>query len=149
LRSRSGRTGALLLAFAGLSVGCGKFQQARECGSFVKTVNAWLTRPEESSAAGAGATSDPKQVAGEARRTAAHYAELAQRLAALHVQSEDLAPRVKRYQDIAETADRTLQEVAEALEHGDLALARKKRVDFDTVAKGEPALVKEINGLCR
>jgi len=41
-----------------------------------------------------------------------------------------------------------LQEVAEALEHGDLALARKKRVDFDTVAKGEPALVKEINGLC-
>jgi len=149
LRSRSGRTGALLLAFAGLSVGCGKFQQARECGSFVKTVNAWLSLPEERGTADAGASSDPKQVAVEARRTAAHYAELAQRLAALHVQSEELAPRVKRYQDIAENADRTLQEVADALEHGDLALARKKRVDFDTVAKREPALVKEINGLCR
>ena len=33
------------LAFT-LCAGCGKFQQARECGTFVKTVNAWLASPD-------------------------------------------------------------------------------------------------------
>jgi acyl-CoA reductase-like NAD-dependent aldehyde dehydrogenase len=143
----SGR--ALLCALALSSGGCGKFQQARECGTFVKTVNAWLASTGAQTDEDAGASSDPKQVATQARRTAEHYAELSQRLAALHVQSEDLAPRVQRYEAIADSAARTLREVAEALDHGDLEKARQKRVDFDTVAQREPLLVKEINGLCR
>jgi hypothetical protein len=130
-----------------LGVGCGKFQQARECGSFVKTVNAWLGRAPV--AADADPSSDPKRIAEQSRRTAQNYEELSQSLAQLHVQSEDLAPRVRRYEDIANSAARTLREVAAALDHGDLEKARQKRVEFDTVAQREPPLVQEINGLCR
>jgi hypothetical protein len=148
LRRNARHRRTLICAFALLSGGCGKFQQARECGTFVKTVNAWLTSPDAQTA-DAGASSDPKQIAEQARRTAQHYAELSQRLAALHVQSEDLAPRVERYEQIADSAAQTLREVAEALDHGDLEKARQKRVEFDTVAQREAPLVKEINGVCR
>lgn len=140
---------ALLCALALSFGGCGKFQQARECGTFVKTVNAWLASPDGQTAADAGTSSDPKQVAGQARRTAEHYAELSQRLAGLNIQGEDLAPRVKRYEQIADSAAQTLREVADALDHGDLEKARQKRMDFDTVAQREPLLVNEINGVCR
>jgi hypothetical protein len=146
LASRWAPLGLVILI---LPAGCGKFQQARECGSFVKTVNAWLTRSSANADAGAGAPSDPKHIAEESRRTAQNYEDLSQSLAALHVQSEDLAPRVQRYEDIASAATRTLREVADAIDHGDLEKARQKRVEFDTVAQREPALVKEINGLCR
>jgi hypothetical protein len=150
--SASGRSARYRWAWLGLLLlgsGCGKFQQARECGSFVKTVNAWLAHSSGSSAADAGPLGDPKRVADESRRTAQNYEELSQSLAALHVQNEDLAPRVQRYEDIASSATRTLREVADALDHGDLEKARQKRVEFDTVAQREAPLVKEINGLCR
>ena len=143
-----GRHRALVGAFALLSGGCGKFQQARECGTFVKTVNGWLTSPDAQTGDD-GASNDPKQIAEQARRTAQHYAELSKRLAALHVQSEELAPRVERYEQIADSAARTLRDVAEALDRGDLENAREKRVEFDTVAQREGPLVKEINGVCR
>jgi hypothetical protein len=115
----------------------------------VKTVNAWLARPSTDAAASAALPSDPKRIAEASRRTAQSYEELSHSLAALHVQSEDLAPRVQRYQDIATSATLTLREVADALDHGDLEKARQKRVAFDTVAQAEAPLVKEINGLCR
>ncbi len=136
-----------LIAFSPLAMGCGKFQQARECGSFVKTVNAWLAQAPGSVAA--GGAGDPRHIAEESRRTAQNYEELSQSLAVLHIQNEDLAPRVQRYEDIANSATRTLREVADALDHGDLEKARQKRVEFDTVAEREPPLVKEINALCR
>jgi len=147
LRARLGRARAVLIALAWLGTGCGKFQQARECGAFVKAVNAWLSGPGAKGAP--GTSGEPQQVAREARRTAEHYAELARRLAELHVQSEELSPRVEGYRAIAENADRTLREVADAVDRGDLALARKKRVEFDTVAQREAPLVQEINGICR
>lgn len=140
---------ALLCALALGASGCGKFQQARECATFVKTVNAWLASPAAQDVADAGASTDPKQIAEQARRTAQHYTELSQRLAALHIVAEDLAPRVTRYEQIADSAAQALREVAEALDHGDLENARKKRVDFDTVAQREGPLVKEINAICR
>lgn len=142
------RTLGLLTACA-LALGCGKFQQARECGTFVKTVNAWLASPGAKIDVDAGPASDPKQVAADARRTAAHYVELSQSLGSLKVESEELAPRVKRYRELADGAAKTLTEVADALDRGQLDQARQKRVDFDTVAKGEGPLVQEINGLCR
>jgi hypothetical protein len=142
-----GRT--LICAFALIAGGCGKFQQARECGTFVKTVNAWLASPDARNATDAGSSSDPKQIAVQARSTAEHYTELSRRLAALHIEGEELAPLVSRYEKIADSAARTLREVADALDQGDLEKARQKRVDFDTVAQREPLLVKEINGVCR
>jgi hypothetical protein len=140
------RVSAALCAVALVCAGCGKFQQARECGTFVKTVNAWLAAPD---APDGGTSSDPKQLAEQSRRTAQHYADLSQTLAGLHIQGEELGPRVQRYEDIADSAARTLREVADALDQGDLEKARQKRVEFDTVARGEPPLVKEINGVCR
>ena len=128
--------------------GCGKFQQARECGTFVKTVNTWLAQPE-AVVSDAGAPNDPKRIAEQSRRTAEHYAALSRTLTNLHVQGEDLAPRVQSYEEIADSAARTLREVADALDHGDLEKARQKRVEFDSVARREAPLVKEINGLCR
>ncbi|HKO50659.1 MAG TPA: hypothetical protein VJV79_23225 [Polyangiaceae bacterium] len=145
----AGHRRTLVCAFALLSGGCGKFQEARECATFVKTVNAWLTSSDTRNSADAGASSDPKQIAEQARGTARHYTELSQRLAALHVQGEELAPRVQRYEQIADSAAQTLREVAEALDRGDLEKARQKRVEFDTVAQREAPLVKEINGVCR
>ncbi len=145
MSSRAARS--VLLAFALLGSGCGKFQEARECGAFVKTVNAWLARPD---LAGDDAGSkDPKQIATLSRRTAQDYQDLSQSLAALHVQNEELLPRVQRYQEIANSAAKTLGEVADALDRGELEQARQKRVEFDTVAQREAPLVKEINGLCR
>jgi len=148
--SRIAEAGRVRLCALALIVGgCGKFQQARECGTFVKTVNAWLASSAAQNAADAGTSSDPKQIAEQARQTAQHYTDLSQRLAALHVQGEDLAPRVKRYEQIADSAALALREVAQALDVGDLEKARKKRVDFDTIAQLEAPLVKEINGVCR
>ncbi|HET7541898.1 MAG TPA: hypothetical protein VFK05_18615 [Polyangiaceae bacterium] len=132
-----------------VAAGCGKFQQARECATFVKTVNAWLEKDAAQGSGDASLTSDPKQIAEHARRTAQHYTELSQRLAALHVEGEDLAPRVQRYEQIADSAALALRDVADALDHGDLEKARQKRVEFDTVAQREAPLVKEINGVCR
>jgi hypothetical protein len=136
-----------LLALVGVS--CGKFQQARECASFVKVVNSWLARPTPALAANAGSPSDAKRVAAQARATAAHYVELSGSLAELHIQGEELSPRVQSYRQITETAARTLREVADALDHGDLLQARQKRVEFDATAEREGPLVREINGVCR
>jgi hypothetical protein len=135
-----------LLALLGVS--CGKFQQARECASFVKVVNSWLARPTPALVASAG-PSDAKRVAAQARATAQHYAELSGSLADLHIQGEELLPRVQSYRAIAETAARTLREVADALDRGDLLQARQKRVEFDATAEREGPLVREINGVCR
>jgi uncharacterized protein YdbL (DUF1318 family) len=145
-RARQFRYSFVACALASTSSGCGKFQQARECGTFVKTVNGWLG---SSAPADAGVSNDPQQIAVEARRTADQYADLSRTLAGLKIQAEELAPRVKRYEAIADDAARTLREVADALDRGDLEQARKKRVDFDTVARLEGPLVKEINGICR
>jgi hypothetical protein len=146
LRARDLRRLLVAGLLAGAGIGCSKFQQARECGTFVKTVNGWLAG---SAATDAGVSNDPKQIAVEARHTADHYAELARTLARLNIQAEELAPRVKRYGAIADDAARTLREVADALDRGDLEQARKKRVDFDTVARLEAPLINEINGVCR
>jgi hypothetical protein len=149
LNRSAGASRALLCALALLAGGCGKFQQARECGTFVKTVNAWLASQTAENAVDAGSPGEPKQIAIQARQTAQHYTELSQRLAGLHIEGEDLAPRVKRYEQIADSAAQALAEVADALDHGDLEKARQKRVDFDTVAQREAPLVKEINSVCR
>ena len=111
-------------------------------------MNRWLASPNARTVT-TSASSDPKQIASQARATAEHYAELSRTLAALQIQAEELRPRVKRYQDIASDAARTLRDVADSLDRGDLEHARRARVDFDTVAQGEAPLVAEINEICR
>ena len=149
MSSSAGAGRALLCALALGASACGKFQQARECATFVKTVNAWLASPGSQNPTENSGSSDPKRIAEQARSTSQHYTELSQRLAALHIEGEELAPRVTRYEQIADSAAQALREVAEALDRGDLENARKKRVDFDTVAQREGPLVKEINAICR
>jgi hypothetical protein len=138
-----------LVSCALLGVGCGKFQQARECGSFVRTVNTWLTSPATKLALDTNGETDPRRIAEQARQNAQHYEDLAQKLRALRVQSEELAPRVDRYVELARTSARTLRELSVALDRGELESARQKRMDFDSVASGEGPLVTEINAVCR
>jgi hypothetical protein len=135
-------TGALLLL---LALGCGRFQQARECASFVSTVNAWLSATPPKPAAAASA----ELIAKDARSTAVRYDKLASDLAALSIEAEELRPRVDRYRTIATKAAESLRAVAEALDKKDAETARKKRVEFDDIARGEAPLVDEINRLCK
>jgi hypothetical protein len=139
---------AWLLA-AALATGCGKFQQAKECGAFVKTVNGWLAQGNAPPKPANAAPIDPAVLAAESRELAGRYDELAGKLADLHVTADELLPRVSRYQQLTRDAAHALRQTADALDHRDLETARQKRVDFDTIAQREEPLVKEINGLCR
>ena len=134
--------GALLFL---LLTGCGKFEQARECGSFVHTVNAWLSAQPPKPAA----TGSAELIAKDARSTALRYDKLASDLTALSIKAEELRPRVDRYRNIATKAAESLRAVADALDQHDAETARKKRVEFDDIARGEAPLVQEINRLCR
>ncbi|HEY2405487.1 MAG TPA: hypothetical protein VGI10_05780 [Polyangiaceae bacterium] len=140
------RSGLVALCACCALCGCAKFQQAKECGAFVKTVNAWLAQGTTDPKA---PSNDPTTLASDSRALAARYEDLSSKLAALHVASDDLLPRVTRYQQIAGDAAQALRQTADALDHHDLETARQKRIDFDTVARREGPLVTEINGLCR
>lgn len=135
----------LALALALLLSGCGKFREARECAAFVRTVNAWIStvRPVPPAAGSA------EVVAKDARITASRYDKLSLDLSALSIQAEELRPRVARYRTIADKAAEALRAVADALEKSDAETARRKRVEFDDVARGEGPLVEEINSVCR
>lgn len=58
-------------------------------------------------------------------------------------------PRAERYQKLARGAASALRDVAEAVEKGDAEGARKRRVEFDDIARAEAPLVADINGVCR
>jgi len=138
------RPSAAALIFL-LAAGCGKFQQARECESFMHTVNAWMSAtPPKPAAAGSA-----ELIAKDARSTALRYDKLASELTALSIGAEELRPRVDRYRGIATKAAETLRAAADALDKNDAETARKKRVEFDDIARGEAPLVEEINRLCR
>jgi hypothetical protein len=63
--------------------------------------------------------------------------------------SSELVPRAQRYQKLSREAARALRDVAEAVEKGDAEGARRRRVEFDDIARGEAPLVADINGVCR
>jgi hypothetical protein len=86
---------------------------------------------------------------GESRALAERYDDLAKRIDALHLSSPELVPRAERYQKLARGAASALRDVAEAVEKGDAEGARKRRVEFDDIARAEAPLVADINGVCR
>jgi hypothetical protein len=138
------RASALLVVVL-LVAGCGRFRKAKECDSLAKAVAGWLARQPSPSV---GATSSATLIA-ETRATAKNYEELDKELAALDVQSKELASRVARYRKLAADSARALSDVAHALESNDAELARRRRVDFDAIAKAEAPLVAEINRECQ
>jgi hypothetical protein len=132
------------LALCLMASGCGKFQQARECESFVSTVNAWIGAAPHPPASGGSA----ELIAKDVRATALSYDALSSKLDGLGIQGEELRPRVQRYRNIAKNASQALRAVADALDRSDAETARKKRVEFDDIARGEGPLVDEINRIC-
>lgn len=85
----------------------------------------------------------------ESRTLADRYDDLASRIDALHVSSSELLPRAQSYQKLAREAAKALRDVAQAVEKGDAEGARRRRVEFDDIARGEAPLVADINAVCR
>ena len=127
------------------SAGCGRFRKAKECEVLAKAVSGWLAKQPTPS----GASAEPKKLAAETRVTAQRYEELDRELGALEIKSRDLVRRVAAYRKIASQSARALQDVAQALEHDNFELARRRRVEFDETVKAEGILVAEINAECR
>lgn len=129
------------------AAGCAKFQTARECGVFVGAIKGWkgeAAKPVASSVAPAGSSAPL-----DSRALAQRYDDLAQRIDALHLTSKELVPRAERYQKLAREAAAALRDVAAAIEKGDSDGARRRRVAFDDIARGEAPLVADINAVCR
>jgi hypothetical protein len=134
---------AVLLTAA---TGCGKFRTARECGVFVAAIKSWQgegTKPV------ASATPAPSAKTSDSRALAERYEELARRIEALELDSPELLPRAQRYQKLSRDAAAALRDVAAAVERGDSEGARRRRVEFDDLARGEAPLVADINAVCR
>ena len=134
---------AVLLMVVG-ATSCGRFRQTKECTVLAQTVATWLAKvpPAETAAL------EPSRLIDETRASARRYAELDRQLGALAIKSKELVPRVERYRSLAQQAARSLEEAAVAIERNDAELARKRRVDFDTLARSEAPLVAEINAVC-
>jgi alpha-beta hydrolase superfamily lysophospholipase len=91
----------------------------------------------------------PSAAADESRALAERYDDLAKRIDALALTSPDLTPHAQRYQKLSRAVASALRDVAEAVEKGDAARARQRRVEFDDLSRGETPLVDEINRVCR
>jgi hypothetical protein len=136
----------VLLALALSGSACSKFQTARECGSFVEVIKIW--KGQAAPVASAPVTS-PSAASVESLTLADRYDDLAVRIDALKLTSRELVPRAQRYQKLSREAAKALRDVAEAVEKGDAERARRRRVEFDDIARGEAPLVADINAVCR
>ncbi|HYQ14483.1 MAG TPA: hypothetical protein VEQ58_01955 [Polyangiaceae bacterium] len=141
----------MLLLAALPALGCAKFQTARECGSFVEAISQWRGQgasaaPSSSAAPSAAPRAAPPP---DSRALAERYDDLAKRIDALKLTSPELVPRAVRYQKLAREAAGALRDVAAAVEKGDAEKARRRRVEFDDIARGEAPLVADINAVCR
>lgn len=129
-----------------MSSACAKFQTARECGTFVEAIKTW--KGQARPAASVPVTS-PSAASIESRSLAERYDDLAVRIDALKLTSSELRPRAERYQKLSREAAKALRDVAEAVEKGDAEGARRRRIEFDDIARGEAPLVADINVVCR
>jgi hypothetical protein len=134
------------LALSLAALGCGKFQTARECGSFVAAIKTWRGQAPKTVSAPAAT---PTAASVESLALAERYDDLASRIDQLHLESPDLVPRAQRYQKLAREAAAALREVANAVGKGDAEGARRRRIQFDDIARGEAPLVSDINAICR
>jgi len=132
------------LALACAPLGCAKFQTARECGLFVESIKLWKGQAPKPAPSAA-----PSSAPADSRALADRYDDLAKRIDALHLESPELVPRAARYQKLSREAAAALRDVAAAIEKGDAEGARRRRVAFDDIARGEAPLVADINSVCR
>jgi len=122
---------------------CGR--QTRECRAVTARANTFIADSEKQKPA-EGASKE--QTREQALAMAHRYERLAADLAALHVESSDLAPEVESYRALALRSATALRSVAAALASKDFDTARKLRVDLDSAARGEAPLVARINAIC-
>lgn len=137
----------MALALAVSLAACAKFQTARECGVFVDAMNEWKTAGAQA-AASVPATSTPV-AARQARELAERYEKIRSKIEGLGLSSPALVAPVRRYQALSREAAQALRDVARTAESGDAEAARRRRVAFDDIARGESAIVAEINVVCR
>jgi hypothetical protein len=130
------------------ALGCAKFQTARECGAFVEAIRTWKGQAPKPAPSAASPTS-PAAASVESLALAERYDDLGRRIDGLHLTSSELVPYAARYQKLSREASAALRDVAEAVAKGDAEGARKRRVQFDDIARGEAPLVSDINALCR
>lgn len=131
--------------------GCAKFQTARECGVFVEAIKTWKAEAPRpgSSASALAPVPTPELASRESLALAERYDALAKRIDELHLGSSELVPRAQRYQTLARGAATALRDVARAVEQQDPEGARRRRVEFDDIARAEGPLVADINAVCR
>lgn len=128
-------------------LGCAKFQTARECGTFASAIDHW--RSQAKTGAAPAPAPSPSAASTDARALADRYDDLAKRIDALKLSSDELVPPAERYQKLSREAAKALRDVAAAVEKGDAETARRRRVEFDDIARGEAPLVADINAVCR
>ena len=112
----------------------------------MEAIKTWKS---QAAPASSSPVTSPAAASIEALSLAKRYDNLVVRIDALHLTSSELKPRAERYQKLAREAAKSLRDVAEAVEKGDSAGARQRRVQFDDIARGEGPLVTDINGVCR
>jgi hypothetical protein len=115
----------------------------------VEAIKTWKGQAPKAAASAAAAPTSPAAASVESLALAARYEDLAQRIDALHLTSPELLPRAQRYQKLSREAAAALKDVADAVGKGDAEGARKRRVQFDDIARGEKPLVDDINAICR
>lgn len=137
--SLTGRVAFVLV----VATACGR--QTRECRAVTARANTFIADSEKLRPA-EGASKE--QTREQALATAHRYERLAADLAALGVESSDLAPEVERYRALALRSAAALRSVAVALASKNFDAARALRVDLDQAARGEAPLVARINAIC-
>ncbi len=110
-------------------------------------IRAW--KGQAPAAAPSAPAASPSAASVESLALARRYDDLAGRIDALHLTSPELVPRALRYQKLSREAGAALRDVAEAVEKGDAEAARRRRIQFDDIARGETPLVADINSVCR
>lgn len=113
---------------------------------FVSAIKTWQGQGAKSAGS---ATPAPSAAPADSRALAERYEDLAQRVGALDISSAELRPRAERYRKLSKEAAAALRDVAAAVERGDGEVARRRRVEFDDLARAEAPLVAEINAVCR
>ncbi len=110
-------------------------------------MNEWKTAGAQVEVS-APATSTPV-AARQARELAERYDKIRSKIDGLGLSAPALVAPVRRYQALSREAAQALRDVARTAESGDPEAARRRRVEFDDIARGEGALVAEINAVCR
>jgi hypothetical protein len=113
----------------------------------VAAINAWKAEAPKPAASVVAPSMASASL--ESRALAERYDTLGKRIDELRLSSPELVPRAVRYQKLSREAAAALREVAAAVERGDAEGARRRRIQFDDIARGEAPLVADINSVCR